>query len=119
MQDWRITVYGSACSEQMKLFNLVEAEVLKKKEFKTYIVCDQLAMAAALDPECVLELSHHFATVELAGCHTRGLMVVDYPGRLQRPANVFLIERIDTERFKEMMLWSVDHPESRYCPNVV
>lgn len=81
-----------------------------------YSVCDQLAVAAAIDFRSVAEHSPHYATVELSGNYTRGQMVVDYYGRLKRTPNVFLIDCMDVNLFKKMMLWSVDHPTVDYVP---
>lgn len=72
--------------------------------------CDQLAVAAAIDSRSVAQKSLHYATVELSGRFTRGQMVVDYNGRLQKQPNVYLIDRMDVDVLKKMMLWSVDHP---------
>ena len=73
-------------------------------------------MAAAIDSRCVAQKSLHYATVELGGRFTRGQMVVDYYGRLQKKPNVYLIDRVDLEMFKKMMLWSVDRPNVDYYP---
>lgn len=78
-------------------------------------MCDQLAVAAALDPRVVLQQSLHFATVELSGRFTRGQMVVDYGKKIAgKSPNVFLIDRIDVDHFKKMMLWSLEDPHTDY-----
>ena len=80
-------------------------------------VCDQLAVAAAIDPRCVSQQSAHYASVELSGRFTRGQMVVDYSKRIGKSANVVLIDQMNMELFKKMMLWSVDHPTATdYSP---
>jgi len=79
-------------------------------------MCDQFAMAAAIDGRCLKKSSHRFATVELSGRFTRGQMVVDYSNQLSRSPNVFLIDDIDIDLFKTMMLWSVNHPSVNYNP---
>lgn len=80
-------------------------------------VCDQLAVAAVIDPRYVTQKSLHFATVELSGRFTRGQMVVDYGKKIAgKKPNVFLIDRVDIELFKKMMLWSLDHPSVDYTP---
>jgi len=111
-----MNVYGAVDSNQSRLMNKIEAESNSKKFFETYIVCDQLAMGAAIDARCVTKSSHQFATVELTGRFTRGQMVVDYSGQLRRAPNVFLIDDIDMNLFKTMMLWSVGHPSVDYSP---
>ena len=73
-------------------------------------------MAAAIDSNCCAQISAHYATVELSGRFTRGQMIVDYARALKRPPNVFLIDRINMDLFKTMMLWSVNHESVSYSP---
>ena len=64
--------------------------VVLKIEVILYIifrVCDQLAVAAAIDPRYVVQKSLHFATVELSGRFTRGQMVVDYGKNCRTPVD--------------------------------
>ena len=64
---------------------------------------DALAMAVALSPDLV-QVSHHVhLSVELAGEFTRGQTTVDWDGRLGLPPNVEVIERVDAERYVEML----------------
>ena len=72
-----------------------------------WILCDQLAMMAALSPESVTQSSQQVASVELAGHATRGMMVLD-----RRPAqvtadhrrNVTIIEKIDRARLQDTLV---------------
>lgn len=74
-------------------------------------------MAAAIDPRYVTQKSLHYATVELSGNFTRGQMVVDYGKKIVgKTPNVYLIDRVDIELFKKMMLWSLDAPSIDYTP---
>jgi len=114
--EWRMNVYGGIDSNESRLMNKIEAENNNKKHFEHYIVCDQIAMAAAIDSSCVTKMSQHFASVELSGRFTRGQMIVDYSSVLCRSPNVFLIDRIDMNLFKTMLLWSVNDPSVDYCP---
>jgi len=114
--EWRMNVYGEVNSSQTHLMNKIEAESNATKFFETYIVCDQLAMAAAIDASCVKKSTPHFATVELSGRFTRGQMVVDYPRLLRRSPNVFIIDDIDVNLFKTMMRWSVNDRSVNYSP---
>ncbi|XP_057373441.1 nucleoside hydrolase-like [Daphnia carinata] len=115
--DWRINTYGGVDSPQCRLMNKIEAQIIARKYFDTYIVCDQLAVAAAIDPRYVTQQSLHYATVELSGNYTRGQMVVDYGKKIVgKTPNVYLIDRVDIELFKKMMLWSLDDPSVDYTP---
>ena len=69
-----------------------------------WILCDQLAMIAALNSDSVVASSNHVATVELSGVVTRGMMVLDQrvdtrKGNTRR--NITVIEKLDTEILKD------------------
>ena len=136
-QDWRLNEYGGNDSAASRLMDKIEAKVIKNRFYPTYMwgqtqylngaihflfsfcessACDQLAVAAAIDPRSVASQSQHYASVELTGHYTRGQMVVDYHGYLKKSPNVYLIDAMNVEVFKKMMLWSVDHPTVDYCP---
>ena len=71
------------------------------------MLCDQLAMIAALQPESVIESSKHIATVELAGHSTRGMMVLDKrPDQVTegQRRNVTIIEKIDRAKLQESLV---------------
>jgi purine nucleosidase len=96
--------------------NLIEKKMIMRRKFHSYIVCDQLAMAAAIDPKCVAQQSSHYVTVELSGRNTRGQMVVDRSGHLGEQPNVFLIDSVDMDLFRSMMLWSLGDETNQYKP---
>ena len=69
-----------------------------------WILCDQLAMIAALYPESVLKSTDQVATVELAGHSTRGMMVLDKRGdKIIKDSrkNVTIIEKLDTKKLMD------------------
>ena len=61
---------------------------------------DALAMAVALEPEIVCEAQECHVGIEMTGGLTRGATVVDWEGRLQRPANARIILGVDQARFE-------------------
>lgn len=63
-----------------------------------YMIPDPLAMAVALDPDCVLQSDFRFTTVELSGGYTRGQTVIDYRQGSPNKPNVHLIMRLDMDR---------------------
>ncbi|XP_024860375.1 inosine-uridine preferring nucleoside hydrolase isoform X2 [Kryptolebias marmoratus] len=69
-----------------------------------FISCDSYAMAAAVDDSFVVESDHYPVSVELAGTHTRGMMVVDTLGFLKKTHKAFIMKKVDLERFKQMMM---------------
>ena len=99
--------------------NLIEAKMIERRPYRTYVACDQLSMAAAIDPSCVLLQSPFYVTVELSGKNTRGQMIVDRSGHLMRPPNVFLIQGIDVDLLKTMMVWSLGDEYVSYNPPLI
>lgn len=67
------------------------------------IVADALAMAVALDPGIVRKAELRRVEVELNGAATRGATVVDWEGRLGRPANARIVLEVDQARFQAMV----------------
>jgi len=65
-------------------------------------------MVAVVDKSLVLETEEVFATVELHGKYTRGMMVVDWRNTLGKQPNVTLVHALDTIKarpyFEKMLL---------------
>lgn len=70
-------------------------------------ICDCLAMVVALQPESVSKETSVYATVERHGHLTRGQMVVDWRGTLGKKPNVKMVQEVDMESFKALMMKSV------------
>lgn len=68
------------------------------------ISCDSYAMAAAVDDSFITESDQFPVSVELVGTHTRGMMVVDTLGLLDKTHKVFIIKKVDMEKFRKMMM---------------
>lgn len=72
------------------------AEFLKSfRELRGFLLPDPLAMAITLEPSLITESNAYYVTVELQGAYTRAQTVIDYFGRLRRPANVKVVTGID------------------------
>ncbi|XP_061082099.1 inosine-uridine preferring nucleoside hydrolase [Conger conger] len=69
-----------------------------------FVSCDSYAMAAAIDPAFVTASRRVAVTVELTGAYTRGMMVLDTLELLKRRHKAFLLEKVDLERFKALMM---------------
>jgi purine nucleosidase len=67
------------------------------------IAADALAMAVALDPGIVTRSEQRHVAVELDGRLTRGATVVDWMGRLERPANARIVMDVDQARFAALV----------------
>ena len=108
-----------------------QKEITAGKGFNS---CDSYAMAAAIDDTIITEreevsegllplnldkssqlksFSHNgllmfllqvAVTVELAGTHTRGMMVMDYMEKLKKKHKVTIMKTIDLEKFKILLM---------------
>ena len=67
------------------------------------IAADALAMAVALDPSIILRSEKRAVAIELDGRLTRGATVVDWAGRLGRPAQANIVLEVDQRRFADMV----------------
>ncbi|KAM4730591.1 pyrimidine-specific ribonucleoside hydrolase RihA-like [Anableps anableps] len=69
-----------------------------------FISCDSYAMAAAVDDSFITECDQYPVSVELTGFYTRGMMIVDTLGLLKKTHKVFIMKKVDMEKFKKMMI---------------
>ncbi|WP_266157403.1 nucleoside hydrolase [Dyella silvatica] len=74
-----------------------------KNERRGVIAADALAMAVAIDPDIITRSENRHVAVELDGRLTRGATVVDWAGRLGRPANARIVLEVDQPRFAAMV----------------
>ena len=74
----------------------------EKRRMPIFRSCDMSAMATAIDPDTVLDAVDVFATVEVKGQFTRGMMVADWRGILEKNKNVKVVKKIDTLRAREL-----------------
>jgi len=101
---WRAEKLGSLSTPAAELINKLEQVWFNDWIWGDHwILCDQLAMVAALFPESILKKSSHHAQVELSGAVTRGMMVLDQRPIRAKPNNVFIIEELDLEILKKSL----------------
>lgn len=73
-------------------------------EWPRYIPCDEFAMAVVIDESAIVKESKEvFATVEVKGEYTYGMMVVDWSKILKRSNNVRIITKVDNKEFLKML----------------
>lgn len=80
------------------------------RTFTNYIPCDALVTSLFIHPGLCLESSEWHVAVELSGRETRGQLVLDH--LQENENNAKIIERIDAEDLKTIMLWVVGDRET-------
>lgn len=66
--------------------------------------CDTYAVAAAIDDTLITESDEVPVTVELDGTRTRGMMVLDYLGLLNKTHKAVIMKKVDLDKFKTLMM---------------
>uniref|UniRef100_A0A4W5KP40 Inosine/uridine-preferring nucleoside hydrolase domain-containing protein n=1 Tax=Hucho hucho TaxID=62062 RepID=A0A4W5KP40_9TELE len=72
-----------------------------------FVSCNSYAMAAAIDDGFVWVSEPVAVTVELQGTYTRGMMVLDKLGVLEKEHQVVIMRTVDLESFKGMLMDSL------------
>jgi purine nucleosidase len=93
--DPRARFYGRICQ--------VARRTNRERGRRGIIAADALAMAVAIDPTVVARSQRRHVAVELDGRLTRGATVVDWGGRLGKPANANLVLELDQARFAALV----------------
>ena len=92
--DGRARFYA-AISRKTRAFNRVRGR-------PGVVAADGLAMAVALAPDIVVRAEARHVAIETTGALTRGATVVDWEGRLGRPANARIVLEVDQARFEAL-----------------
>jgi inosine-uridine nucleoside N-ribohydrolase len=82
----------------------VEKVLLERERYGAWRRCDPLTAAILLEPQVATQLKAVYVTVELHGANTRGAMVVDHMDKLGRQPNVTVVERVNIELYKQLLL---------------
>ena len=109
-EDWRINVLAKNKNPLTNLLDPIEKKAYQNV-LEWWTPCDAFSVACFMLPQLITKMSNCHVTVELTGAHTRGQMIIDHT-RKEKP-NAHVIETIDVELFKKLMLWVCDHKDSK------
>ena len=87
----------------IKTIEKVKKENTVRLGYSQYLVCDQAALAVAINESLVQETKDVYCGVELQNGLTRGQSVIDWRCHLKKPPNLRLILGIDKEHFYSMI----------------
>ena len=93
-------------SKEMKKWLQKTVNLNKSKKEEVHHIFDELAVAAAITDDIVVESKGVYGTVELTGKHTRGQMVWDWRGMTKQIPNIQLVTQINGNLFKDMLFFS-------------
>lgn len=109
MQKWRFEVLGAVDSPITRLLN--PAENAYQQDFiDNWTPADIMVIAALINPDQFIRKSSScHATIELNGILTRGQMIIDH--NRKNPDNAEVIQSVDEKIYKNLLLWTVGHPD--------
>ncbi|KAG5682913.1 hypothetical protein PVAND_012231 [Polypedilum vanderplanki] len=104
-EQWRIKILSSNENAYTKFLNPVE--IVAYKKYHEWMPCDAFLAVCFIMPKIITNKEEHHISIELAGNHTRGMMVIDHM-KTNLP-NATIIKEIDVEMFKNFMLYVCHH----------
>lgn len=96
-------------SDLGRFFKKIESKTLATyysdvKHQHSYVTCDPVAMAIAIDPEVIRSSERLYCDVELTGELTRGQVVVDWKGSRNESPNLLLVKDVDFKRYGDLLM---------------
>jgi inosine-uridine nucleoside N-ribohydrolase len=104
LDTWRFGVLNSVANDITNMMDKIERKVPYKDIFKP---CDAILVGCLAFPSMIRKMKHQHVSVELRGQETRGQMTIDHRG-VEKP-NAHVIEDVDGEFFKKMLMWAAGH----------
>ncbi|XP_029657176.1 inosine-uridine preferring nucleoside hydrolase-like isoform X2 [Octopus sinensis] len=88
----QLSLPGKKAAFMQKIYKSTMERIDKDQ---SYILCDELTVAAIMNDQCVLDSVELYAEVELDGSITRGQMVPDWRNRMGKASNVRIVTKMD------------------------
>ncbi|KAK6195642.1 hypothetical protein SNE40_001027 [Patella caerulea] len=96
--------YKSSVCQLMKKLESLTLKKCCEEEWPTYIPCDELCMACAVDNSVPTKFINTYNSIELHGSQTRGTMIVDKSSMMKKPTNAKIITGIDQSKYKDWLI---------------
>jgi inosine-uridine nucleoside N-ribohydrolase len=109
--DWRIKELAGNNNPYTNLLDPIEIKAYQNI-LPNWTPCDNFLASCFISRKMIKKSTIRHVTIELAGNHTRGQMVIDH--LTKNPPNALVIEEIDVELFKKFMLWVCGHENSGF-----
>jgi inosine-uridine nucleoside N-ribohydrolase len=103
--EWRVGKLSSNGNRFTRFLDPIE--IVAYKDFDEWMPCDLFLAATFIVPKIVRVKELHHVSIELAGNHTRGMMVMDHLKRVK--ANAVVVTKIDVEMFKNFVMGVCGH----------
>ncbi|EDS30916.1 inosine-uridine preferring nucleoside hydrolase [Culex quinquefasciatus] len=103
--SWRMDVVGNSKNRAVQMLNQVETKCYS--HWDKWMPCDAFLAAVFICPEIIQHSEVFHVDIELTGRLTRGQMVLDHLKKAKDTTRI--VDRIDCEKFKLLMLYSADH----------
>lgn len=94
---------NSTKAKFIKAVDKVSVDYGKFKGSNKFVPADEAAMACLLRTDVIKKSFNVYATVETKGQYTKGQVVVDWNGQLEKPANVTIVTEMDQTLYEELM----------------
>eukprot|EP00743_Colponemidia_sp_Colp-15_P000859 GILK01000948.1.p1 GENE.GILK01000948.1~~GILK01000948.1.p1 ORF type:complete len:347 (-),score=37.18 GILK01000948.1:283-1278(-) len=112
--DWQFTEqWMSTAGPKGDFLGRISRAILERSRTSEYsesgfAIPDPLAMCVAIEPTLVTDSITHFASVELGGTYSRGLVVIDWAGRHTKSEKLLtIVTKLDMDGVKRLLLTSV------------
>lgn len=103
---FRFGLLNSIPNDFLKLMDLIEENSHYRNNF---LPCDAFLIACYFFPQMIKQMKHHNVSVELNGKETRGQMLLDHRRTEKPKKNAHVIEEVDAEFFKKVLLSVCGH----------
>jgi inosine-uridine nucleoside N-ribohydrolase len=100
----------------LKAIECFSTTICRERQYPGFVLCDQLAVFAALHPPVIRQAKLVYAKVELGGSLTRGQVVIDHGLAIElgfvtsRPPNIRIVTELHTDVVVQLVKRVINSP---------